>query len=75
MSLVASLARRPTNPGQMALFGALNDGSVRGMHFGGLVRPRTESEYLGPEIGDGSVRIRFQDMELGSIRTPNPGCI
>ena len=32
---------------------------VRGMHFGGLVRPGTESEYLGPDIDDCSFRIRF----------------
>jgi len=51
--------RLPNGPGRLASFGAPNDGPVRGMHFGGLVRPGTESEYLGPDIDDCSFRIRF----------------
>jgi hypothetical protein len=51
--------RLPNGPGRLAPFGAPNDGPVRGMHFGGLVRPGTESEYLGPDIDDCSFRIRF----------------
>jgi hypothetical protein len=51
--------RLPNGPGRLASFGAPNDGPVRGMHFGGLVRPSTESEYLGPDIDDCSFRIRF----------------
>jgi len=51
--------RLPNGPGRLASFGAPNDGPVRGMHFGGLVRPSTESEYLRPDIDDCSFRIRF----------------
>jgi len=51
--------RLPNGPGRLASFRAPNDGPVRGMHFGGLVRPVTESEYLGPDIDDCSFRIRF----------------
>jgi hypothetical protein len=71
----SGLDRLPNGPGRLASFGAPNDGPVRGMHFGGLVRPGTESEYLGPDIEDCSFRIRFWDTKLGSIRTPNPGCV
>ena len=53
------VTRLPNGPGRLASFGAPNDGPVRGMHFGGLVRPGTESEYLGPYIDDCSFRIRF----------------
>ena len=51
--------RLPNGPGRLASFRAPNDGPVRGMHFGGLVRPGTESEYLAPDIDDCSLRIRF----------------
>jgi hypothetical protein len=51
-------ARLPNGPGRLASFGAPNDGPVRGMHFGGLVRPGTESEYPGPDMDDCSFRIR-----------------
>jgi hypothetical protein len=54
-----TVCRLPNGPGRLASFGAPNDGPVRGMHFGGLVRPGTESEYLGPDIDDCSFRIRF----------------
>jgi len=53
------LSRLPNGPGRLASFGAPNDGPVRGRHFGGLVRPGTESEYPGPDIDDCSYRIRF----------------
>jgi len=52
-------SRLPNGPGRLASFRAPNDGPVRGMHFGGLVRPSTESEHLGPHIDDCSFRIPF----------------
>jgi hypothetical protein len=52
-------SRFPNSPGRLTSFGAPNDGPVPGMHFGGLVRPVTEFEYLGPDIDDSSFRIRF----------------
>jgi len=52
-------SRLPNGPGRLASFGAPNDSPVRGMYFGGLVRPGMESEYLGPDIDDCSFRIRF----------------
>jgi len=59
VDFVIGTLRLPNGPGRLASFGAPNDGPVRGMHFGGLVRPGTESEYLGPDIDDYSFRIRF----------------
>jgi len=56
---ITDRGRLPSGPGGLASFGAPNDGPVPGMHFGGLVRPGTESEYLGPAIDDCSFRIRF----------------
>ena len=51
-------SRLPNGPGRLGSFGAPNDGPVRGMHFGGLVRLGTESENLGPDIDDCSFRIQ-----------------
>jgi len=59
MACIRIRDRLPNGPERLASFGAPNDGPVRGMHFGGLVRHGTESEYLGPDIDDCSFRIRF----------------